>query len=71
MSRALHPRRYIWDWICTSKRRSPLNASDSDGVQDDGRCMLPDDFIPAEEDKRNFRQNPQDYEWSFRLFHSY
>ena len=66
-------RRFIYEVerMHYENRYQPLNATDCDGVQEDGSFMLPDDFIPAEADKRKFRENPQDYAWSFRLFNSY
>ena len=66
-------RRFIYEVerMHYENRYQPLNATDCDGVQEDGSFMLPDDFIPAEEDKQKFRENPQDYAWSFRLFNSY
>ncbi|MBR3417741.1 MAG: hypothetical protein IKG82_03535 [Oscillospiraceae bacterium] len=62
---------YMLEQMHYENRYQPLKAVDGDGVRKDGTCLLPDDFIPAEADKRKFRENPRDYAWSFRLFNSY
>lgn len=66
-------RRFIYELerMHYENRYQPLKASDGDGVQEEGGYLLPDDFIPAAADKRKFRENPQAYEWSFRLCNSY
>lgn len=62
---------YEIERINYENKYTPLAAFNDGGLCQDGSCHLPDDFILLEEDRQHFRENPKDYEWSFRLFNSF
>ncbi|MDE6781154.1 MAG: hypothetical protein K2J40_06830 [Ruminococcus sp.] len=59
------------DRIHYENKYTPLPASHSDGLWDDGKFRLPDSFIPDGADLKNYKENPQAYEWRFRFVDSY
>ena len=60
----------LLDRIHYENRYLPLSAFEGDGIGA-GPVILPDDYITAPEDRFAFRENPQAYEWTFRLHNSY
>lgn len=48
-----------------------LEADYNDGLLENGKWRLPYDFILLKKDRLKFKDNPQSYEWSFRMFNSY
>lgn len=67
---ALHDFIGLIEQIFFENKYTPLPADDF-GIRSDGKMTFPDDFIPAEADRVKFRENPQGYEWTFRLFNSF
>ena len=70
---ALKLRKFIYelDRIHYENQYIPLFADHGDGLRDDGNLLLPDSFIPNRYDLRNYKENPQAYEWKFRFVDSY
>ena len=49
----------------------PLPASNCDGLESGGKCLLPDSFILDKSDLNKYKANPQSYEWRFEFVDSY
>jgi len=62
---------YEIERIHYENKYEPLEADHCDGLWRGGSWRLPDDFILLEDDRRKFSEDPQAYEWSFRIFNSY
>ncbi|MCR5608759.1 MAG: hypothetical protein K6G26_06815 [Lachnospiraceae bacterium] len=68
---------YLYDFIELierihyENRYIPLKADDSLGIREDGTDLLPDDYITSADDLKKFKENPQAYEWTFRIFNSF
>ncbi|MBQ6168623.1 MAG: hypothetical protein IJK30_01570 [Ruminococcus sp.] len=62
---------YEIERIHYENKYEPLEADHCDGLWRGGSLRLPDDFILLEDDRRKFSEDPQAYEWSFRIFNSY
>lgn len=58
------------DRIHYENKYTPLPAYHGDGLQEDGNLRLPDSYIPDEVDLKNYKGNPQAYEWRFRFVDS-
>ena len=58
------------DRIHYENKYTPLPAYHGDGLQEDGNLRLPDSYIPDGVDLKNYKGNPQAYEWRFRFVDS-
>ena len=58
---------YELDRIHYENSYKPLPADKAWGLHENGEVQLPDSFIVSEDDLRRFREDPQAYEWKFRL----
>ncbi|MCM1507237.1 MAG: hypothetical protein NC177_08910 [Ruminococcus flavefaciens] len=73
LRKALRLREFICelDRIHYENKYTPLPASRADGLEEYGNIPLPDRYITDIDDLRNYKKNPQAYEWKFRFVDSY
>lgn len=70
---ALRLREFIYelDRIHYENKYTPLPCCKADGLQESGNLLLPDSFITDRNDLKNYKANPQAYEWKFSFDDSY
>lgn len=61
---------YLLDRIHYENQYGTMRAS-GDGLCETGGHIFPDAYIENVSDLRRFRENPQAYDWAFRLINSY